>query len=174
MVAFSRAAGLGLALVVSGLSGCGSDSRDAGDGGDDPSGGTTASGGSPATGGNGASGGSGSGAAAGSSTGGSGGSGGIGPLTCLNGVAGIWAAVNFPAYLEIDAECRVTVFCDIPNDYHTTGYVDGNLLVLLNVAMKLITVEGDVLTVIDAGSDGTDLPFNRQTSANAIPSACQL
>jgi len=88
--------------------------------------------------------------------------------------AGIWAALNFPAYLEIDSECRVTMFCDIPNDYHTTGYVDGNLLVLIDVAMKLITVEGDVLTVIDAGTDGTDLPFLRQTSASTIPSACRL
>jgi hypothetical protein len=93
---------------------------------------------------------------------------------CLDGVAGIWVADGFPAYLEIDSECRVTMFCDIPNDYHTTGWVDGNLLVLIDVAMKTITVEGDVLTIIDAGSDGTDLPFDRQTTANAIPSECRI
>ena len=61
------------------------------------------------------------------------------------------------------------MFCDIPNDYHTTGYVDGNRLVLFDVAMKLITVEGDVLTVIDAGSDGTDLPFTRQRRPTRSP-----
>ena len=154
---------LGFALAVAGLTGCGPDSEAKGDGGDDPSGGTGATGGS-----------GGSVGGAGSSSGGSGGSGGTGPLTCIAGVAGIWAADGFPAYLDIDSECRVTMFCDIPNDYHTTGWVDGNLLVLIDVAMKIITVEGDVLTVIDAGSDGTDLPFDRQTSADAIPSECRI
>ena len=102
---------------------------------------------------------------------GSGGS--IGSLTCLEGVAGIWAAVGFPTYLDIDSECRVNLFCDVENDYHTTGYVDGNLLVLIDIAMKIITVEGDTLTIIDASGD-IDLPFARQTSANAIPQACRI
>jgi hypothetical protein len=106
-------------------------------------------------------------------SGGSGGTGGMGPLTCLDGVDGIWAARGFPAYLDIDSECRVNMFCDIPNDYHTTGYVDGNLIVLIDIATKTITVEGDVLTIIDA-SGSTDLPFDRQTSASAIPQECRI
>jgi hypothetical protein len=138
MVAFSRRMGLGLALLVTGLVGCGSDSEIVDDGSDDASGG----------------------------------SGGTGLLTCPEGIAGVWAAMGFPAYLDIDSECRVTMFCDIPNDYHTTGYVDGNLLVLIDLAMKVITVDGDTLTILDASGD-IDLPFVRQTSADAIPAECR-
>ena len=97
----------------------------------------------------------------------------MGPLMCIDGVAGIWVARGFPAYLDIDSECRVNTFCDIPNDYHTTGFVDGDLLVLLDLTQKFITVEGDVLTVIDA-SGPTDLPFDRQTSPDAIPEECRI
>jgi hypothetical protein len=65
------------------------------------------------------------------------------------------------------------MFCDIPNDYHTTGYVDGDTLVLIDLATKTITVEGDVLTVIDA-EPGIDLPFTRQSTAAAIPQGCRI
>jgi hypothetical protein len=92
---------------------------------------------------------------------------------CLDGVGGIWAARGFPAYLEIDSACRVTLFCDIVNDYHTTGYVDGDLLVLIDIAQKRITVVGDVLTVLDA-EPGTNLPFDREASPAAIPDGCRI
>jgi hypothetical protein len=111
----------------------------------------------------------------GDASGGSGGSGGTGgmPLTCLDGVAGIWVARGFPAYLEINSACLVTLFCDTENDYHSTGYVDGDVLVVTDIAVKTITVEGDVLTIIDASGD-IDLPFDRQTSPDAIPAECRI
>jgi hypothetical protein len=82
-------------------------------------------------------------------------------------------ARGFPAYLEIDSACGVTLFCDTENDYYTSGYVDDDVLVLNDLAVKVITVEGDVLTIIDASGD-IDLPFDRQTSPSAIPAECRI
>jgi hypothetical protein len=147
-----------VAFVIALVAGC-AEENEPSDGGDEASGGSGAS--------------AGSGASGGTVTGGSGGAGGTGQRTCLPGVAGIWAARNFPAYLEIDSGCVVTLFCDVENDYHTTGYVDDDLLVLSDLAVKLITVAGDVLTVLDA-EPGIDLPFDRQSSPAAIPDACRL
>jgi hypothetical protein len=118
--------------------------------------------------------GGGSGGSAGSTaSGGSGGTDGTGTGMCLDGVAGIWVARGFPAYLEIDSACRVSLFCDVENDYHTTGYVDDDLLVLLELTQKRITLVGDVLTILDAEA-GIDLPFDRQTSPSAIPDECRI
>ena len=92
---------------------------------------------------------------------------------CLDGAAGVWRARGFPAYLEIDSACSVNLFCDVENDYHTTGYVDDDLLVLTELTEKRITVVGDVLTILDA-EPGIDLPFDRQSSPDAIPDECRL
>jgi hypothetical protein len=171
MVSLARLS-VGLVFVVALGAGCTGESEPGDDGGDETSGG-----GSGASAGGAASGGTtmgGLGGAVGNAaSGGGGGTGATGTGMCLTGVAGIWVARGFPAYLEIDSACRVNLFCDVENDYHTTGYVDDDLLVLIDLTVKRITVVGDVLTVLDAEA-GVDLPFDRQTSSSAIPAECRI
>lgn len=93
--------------------------------------------------------------------------------TCVDGAPGIWVARGFPAYMEIDSACRVNLFCDVTNDYHTTGHVEDDLLVLTGLTTKQISVVGDVLTILDA-EPGVNLPFDRQSSPSAIPAECRI
>ena len=92
---------------------------------------------------------------------------------CLEGSPGVWAASGYPAYLDIAESCQVTLFCDLDKMYHTTGYVEGDRIVLNDLAVLEISVAGDTLVLLNA-SGSSDLPFTRQASADAIPAACRM
>lgn len=99
------------------------------------------------------------------------GSGGSADVSCLDGLEGVWALPGYPAYLQIDGNCQVTLFCDLDKGYHTTGHVRGDVLTLTEIATLSITLEGDDLTLLQA-TNGMDLLFERQASTAAIPEAC--
>ncbi len=97
------------------------------------------------------------------------------PSSCLPGLVGTWWSDPYPAYLQIDARCEVTLFCDVDKGYLTTGSVDGDQLTLEALVSgmdvtKTITIEDDALTVLDA-SAGADLPFKR-AEASVVPESC--
>ena len=78
---------------------------------------------------------------------------------------------GYPAYLQINESCEVTLFCDLDKAYHTTGYLEGDVITLTGVATVNYTVMGNLLTLIDATSTG-DVNFARQASADVIPAEC--
>jgi hypothetical protein len=84
---------------------------------------------------------------------------------------------TYPAYLQIDATCAVTLFCDLDKGHHTTGHVDGDTLVLDDIAgasiERTITLAGDTLTVLQAGG-GQNLPFVRSQPGFVVPQACTM
>jgi hypothetical protein len=186
--------------MVSGLllvsAGCDSEGREDGSAGQASGGGAGmagsgagAKGGAPAmTGGSGAGGNSASGSA-GRSTGGSasdggssghagsggasGGGGAGSQLSCAPASIGVWKMIGYEAYLQVGADCQVPLFCDVVEGHRTTGYLDGDMLTLTDLATLEVMLVGDTLTLVDAGPSGTeDLPFQRQTSADVIPQAC--
>lgn len=99
------------------------------------------------------------------------GSGGANQGSCTEGVEGVWMIPGYPAYLQINESCQVTLFCDLDKAYHTTGYLSGDLITLTGIATVNYTVMGDLLTLIDATSTG-DVRFARQASADVIPAEC--
>ena len=99
------------------------------------------------------------------------GSGGANQASCTEGVAGVWMIPGYPAYLQINESCEVTLFCDLDKAYHTTGYLEGDVITLTGVATVNYTVMGNLLTLIDATSTG-DVNFARQASADVIPAEC--
>ncbi len=78
---------------------------------------------------------------------------------------------GYPAYLQIDESCQVTLFCDLDKGYHTTGQLEGDVITLTGVATVNYTVMGDKLTLLDASSTG-DVNFARQSSPEVIPEEC--
>jgi len=80
---------------------------------------------------------------------------------------------GYPAYLQIDGNCQVTLFCDLDKDYYTTGYLEGDVITLTGVATVNYTVTDTTLTLIDATSSG-DVNFARQESSDVIPDECYL
>jgi hypothetical protein len=159
-----------------GMSGSEATGGSAGKGGAGGSGrgGSAATGGSAGKGGGSGSAGTGAGGAGGAAGDGSGGGGmaGSGSGSCPDGLEGFWKLPNYEAYLQVDAECRVTLFCDLVEGHHTTGYVDEDTVVLVDLAMPSYVLMGDTLTLLDAGGQGEDLPFARQPHGTAAPAAC--
>jgi hypothetical protein len=159
-------------VIMAALLGCGSDPEDgekaatAGNtstgGGGSSQGGSTNTSGSAGVGG----------VEAGSSGAGgaSGGGGGASQASCAEAAAGVWLIPGYPAYLQID-DCQVPLFCDLDKGYHTTGYLEGDVITLTGVATLSYTVTGDVLTLLDGSSSG-DILFARQSSADVIPAEC--
>jgi hypothetical protein len=146
----------------------GSGEAGSGRGGSGATGGSAGKGGGRGSAGNGA---GGSGSADGAGAGG-GGMAGAGSGSCPDGLEGIWKLPNYEAYLQVDAECGIPLFCDLVEGHHTTGYVDEDTVVLVDLAMPSYVLMGDTLTLLDAGGQGEDLPFARQPQGTAVPAAC--
>jgi hypothetical protein len=90
--------------------------------------------------------------------------------SCDPNTAGTWRFHD--VYLQIDASCNVTEFCDVRNDLHAVGSLTDTDITLAGITIKKYKLSGDALTLLNAGGGGEDLPFARQPSADVIPASC--
>jgi hypothetical protein len=97
---------------------------------------------------------------------------GSGGGSCPDGLEGTWKLPNYEAYLQVDAECSIPMFCDLMEGHHTTGYADEDTVVLVDLATPSYELMGDTLTLLDGGGQGQDLPFERQPAGAEIPAEC--
>jgi hypothetical protein len=166
------AGGSGASSAASGTGGsAGSGGSNASSGGASSAGGTKSTGGTAGSSSSGAGGSSGDGANGGDSA--NGGAGGTGATEgCIDGLEGTWKITGYEAYLRVDDDCQVTLFCDLVKDYHSTGYFEGNTITLIDVATSEVTLEGDTLTLLIPSETTDTIVFVRQESEDVVPEAC--
>jgi hypothetical protein len=78
--------------------------------------------------------------------------------------------------MVVDGNCRITNFCSIAEGIHTTGSLMTSALLLDSVGGSPLafayTLEGDILTLLDAGPapERVDLPLSRTQAP--LPETC--
>jgi hypothetical protein len=95
--------------------------------------------------------------------------------TCDQTAVGTWWLVGNEVYFVVESDCRISKFCDLINDYHSTGRIDGDELTLYGLAKNEIIFEGNDTLIMLGGADGIDLPFTRiyrEYGIDPIPEDC--
>ena len=96
-------------------------------------------------------------------------------LTCDQNVVGAWWLVGNQVYLVVESDCSVSKFCDLINDYHSTGSISGNELTIYGISKNEIVLEGNNTLILLGGPGGMDLPFARiyrEYGIDPIPEDC--
>lgn len=95
--------------------------------------------------------------------------------TCDPGVVGAWWLLGNEVYLVVESDCSVSKFCDLINDYHSTGRISGNELTIYGISKNEIVLEGNNTLIMLGGPDGIDLPFTRiyrEYGIDPVPEDC--
>ena len=95
--------------------------------------------------------------------------------TCDQDVVGAWWLLGNEVYIVVESNCSVSKFCDLINDYHSTGYISGNELTIHGITTSEIVLEGNNTLILLGGPDGIDLPFTRiyrEYGIDPIPEDC--
>lgn len=95
--------------------------------------------------------------------------------TCDPGVVGAWWLLGNEVYIVVESDCSISKFCDLINDYHSTGKISGNTLTIHGITTNEIVLEGNNTLILLGGPDGMDLPFTRiyrEYGIDPIPEEC--
>jgi hypothetical protein len=94
---------------------------------------------------------------------------------CDQNVVGAWWLLGNEIYFIVEPDCSISKFCDIINDYHTTGSVEGNTIIFDGISTNQFVMNGNNSLTILGGADGVDLPFirvYREFGIDPIPEDC--
>jgi len=91
---------------------------------------------------------------------------------CNQDIVSPWQLVGGQVYFIVESDCRISKFCDINNNIHTTGSVKGSKIIIDGITTKEYVLSGGSLTLLNAGGNGEDLPFMRLYSTTPIPESC--
>jgi hypothetical protein len=95
--------------------------------------------------------------------------------TCDESAVGAWWLLGNEVYIVVESDCSISKFCDLVNDYHSTGRIDGNELTIYGFTKNEILLEGNNTLILLGGPDGMDLPFTRiyrEYGIDPIPEDC--
>ena len=95
--------------------------------------------------------------------------------TCDPDVVGNWWLMANEVYIIVESDCSISKFCDLNNDYHSTGMISGNQLTIYGITTNEIRLEGNNTLILLGGPDGIDLPFTRiyrEYGIDPIPEDC--
>ncbi|UCG95654.1 MAG: hypothetical protein JSV92_01230 [archaeon] len=94
---------------------------------------------------------------------------------CDEEVVGAWWLVGNEVYFIVEPDCSISKFCDLINDYHTTGSVSENTIIFDGISTNKFVMNGSSVLIILGGPDGMDLPFARiyrEYGIDPIPEDC--
>lgn len=96
--------------------------------------------------------------------------------TCDQDFVGAWWLVGNQVYFIVEPDCSISKFCDLIEDIHTTGSIQGNQFILAGGAItnEIVLNSNTSLTIL-GGSGGIDLPFTRiyrEYGIDPIPEDC--
>jgi hypothetical protein len=94
---------------------------------------------------------------------------------CDEDAVGAWWLLGNQVYIVVESDCSISKFCDIINDYHTTGSISGNKIIIDGISTNQFVMNGSNTLIILGGPDGMDLPFvriYREYGIDPIPEDC--